>query len=134
LAYVEILPDQLRNTTTRFWLHTLRFFKHHGIQVQRVLTDNGGAYKSRPFRKASRWLGISTKRTRPYRPQTNGKAERFIQTLLRKWAYAVPYWSSAHRNQALQVWLHQYNEVRHHASLHRQSPLGRIAQLAEQRS
>jgi len=71
------------------------------IRIQRVLTDNGGAYRSRPFRKTCRWLGISTKRTRPYRPQTNGKAERVIQTLLRKWAYARPYLTSAHRRRAL---------------------------------
>ena len=69
----------------------------HGIDVKRVLTDNGGAYRSRPFRKACRWLGITTKRTRPYRPQTNGKAERMIQTLLRKWAYAIPYANSLQR-------------------------------------
>ncbi len=77
-----------------------------------MLTDNGNAYRSRPFRKACRWLGITTKRTRPYRPQTNGKAERVIQTLLRKWAYAVPYAGSAHRRAALTTWLRFYNEER----------------------
>ncbi len=133
-AYVEILPDELRYTATRFWLRAVRAFQRHGIQVQRVLTDNGGAYRSRPFRKACRWLGISTKRTRPYHPQTNGKAERMIQTLLRKWAYAIPYANSAQRRAALQTWLRFYNEERPHASLHRQTPLSRLAQFTEQRS
>ena len=133
-AYVEILPDELRYTATRFWLRAVRAFRRRGIHVQRVLTDHAGAYRSRPFRKACRWLKISTKRTRPYRPQTNGKAERVIQTLLRKWAYAVPYVNSAHRRAALEPWLRFYNEERPHASLHRQTPISRLAQFAEQRS
>ena len=95
-TYAEILPDDKRYTATAFWLRAVREFRRRGIHVQRVLTDNGGAYCSRPFRKACRWLGIKTKRTRPYRPQTNGKAERVIQTLLRKWAYVRPYANSAH--------------------------------------
>jgi transposase InsO family protein len=134
LTYAEILPDDKRYTATAFWLRALREFRRRGIEVQRVLTDNGGAYRSRPFRKACRWLGISTKRTRPYRPQTNGKAERMIQTMLRKWAYAVPYANSAHRRAALTPWLHRYNEERPHASLNRQTPISRLAQFAEQRS
>jgi transposase InsO family protein len=133
-AYVEILPDELRYTATRFWLRAVRAFRQRGIRIQRVLTDNGNAYRSRPFRKACRWLQISTKRTRPYRPQTNGKAERVIQTLLRKWAYAVPYLNSAHRRAALHTWLRFYNEERPHASLNRQTPLSRLVQFAEQRS
>jgi len=133
-SYVEILPDEKRYTATAFWLRAVRAFRQRGIRVERVLTDNGGAYCSRPFRKACRWLGIKAKRTRPYRPQTNGKAERMIQTLLRKWAYAVPYANSAHRRAALETWLRFYNEERPHASLHRKTPLGRLAQFAEQRS
>jgi transposase InsO family protein len=133
-TYVEILPDDKRYTATAFWLRALRVLRQRGIQVERVLTDNGGAYRSRPFRKACRWLGIATKRTRPYRPQTNGKAERVIQTLLRKWAYAVPYANSAHRSAALTTWLRFYNEERPHASLNRQTPISRLAQFAEQRS
>ncbi len=133
-TYVEILPDDKRYTATRFWLRALREFQRRGIRVQRVLTDNGGAYRSRPFRKACRWLDIAAKRTRPYRPQTNGKAERVIQTLLRKWAYAVPYANSAQRRAALAPWLRFYNEEKPHASLHRQTPLSRLAQFAEQRS
>jgi transposase InsO family protein len=133
-TYVEILPDEKRYTATGFWLRVLREFRRRGIHVERVLTDNGGAYRSRPFRKTCRWLGIKAKRTRPYRPQTNGKAERVIQTLLRKWAYAVPYANSAQRYAALAPWLRFYNEERPHASLNRQTPLGRLAQFAEQRS
>lgn len=133
-TYVEILPDEKRYTATGFLLRALREFRRRGIQVQRVLTDNGGAYRSRPFRKACRWLGIAAKRTRPYRPQTNGKAERMIQTLLRKWAYVRPYANSAHRQVALQTWLRFYNEERSHASLNKQTPVSRLAQFAEQRS
>jgi transposase InsO family protein len=133
-SYVEILPDQKRYTATRFWLRAVREFARRGIHVQRVLTDNGGAYRSRPFRKACRWLGIATKRTRPYRPQTNGKAERFIQTLQRKWAYAVSYATSEHRRAALPAWMQFYNEDRPHASLNHQTPLSRLLQFAEQRS
>lgn len=133
-TYVEVLPDQKRYTATAFWLRALRAFRHRGIRVERVLTDNGSAYRSRPFRKACRWLGIATKRTRPYRPQTNGKAERVIQTLLRKWAYAVAYSNSEHRRTALQTWMRFYNEERPHASLNRQTPIARLAQFTEQRS
>jgi transposase InsO family protein len=132
-AYVEILPDEKLYTATAFWLRAVREFRRRGIQVQRVLTDNGGAYRSRPFRKACRWLGIATKRTRPYRQQTNGKAERMIQTLLRKWAYARPYANSEHRRADLHTYLRVYNEERSHASLNRQTPVSRLAQFAEQR-
>jgi transposase InsO family protein len=133
-AYVEVLPDEKRYTTTAFFLRALRVFRERGISVRRVLTDNGSAYRSRPFRKACRWLGIAAKRTRPYRPQTNGKAERLIQTLIRKWAYAAPYASSAARRAALPPWLRFYNEERPHAGLNRHTPTQRLAQLAEQRS
>jgi transposase InsO family protein len=133
-TYVELLSDEKRYTATRFLLHALRAMRERGIVVRRVLTDNGVSYRSRPFRKACRWLGISTKRTRPYRPQTNGKAERMIQTLLRKWAYAVPYPTSEARRSALAPWLRFYNEERPHASLNRQTPCSRLAQFAEQRS
>jgi transposase InsO family protein len=133
-SYAEVLPDQKRYTTTRFWLRAVREFERRGIQIERVLSDNGGAYRSRPFRKACRWLGIATKRTRPYRPQTNGKAERFIQTLQRKWAYAVSYATSEHRRAALPNWIRIYNEERPHASLNKITPLSKLLQFAEQRS
>jgi transposase InsO family protein len=132
-AYVELLPDEKRYTATRFLLRALRAFRDRGISVRRVLTDNGTAYRSRAFRKACRWLDITTKRTRAYRPQTNGKAERLIQTLMRKWAYATSYPNSAARQAALQPWLRFYNEERPHAGLNRHTPLQRLAQFAEQR-
>ena len=134
VAYAEVLPDERRYTATRFLIRALREFKRYGIRVARVLTDNGGAYRSRPFRKACRFLNIASKRTRPYRPQTNGKAERFIQTLLRGWAYALAYPSSQYRSQALAPWLHFYNETRPHASLNHQPPISRLCEFSEQRS
>src|SRR3954470_8853041 len=133
-SYVEVLPDEKRYTATRFWLRAIREFQRRGIRVERVLTDNGGAYRSRTFRKACRWLGITAKYTRPHRPQTNGKAERFIQTLQRKWAYAVTYATSEQRHAALPAWLQFYNEERPHASLCHQTPLSKLLQFAEQRS
>lgn len=132
-AYVELLPDEKRYTATRFLLRALRAFRQRGITVHRVLTDNGSAYRSRAFRKACRWLGITTKRTRAYRPQTNGKAERLIQTLMRKWAYATSYPHSTARHAALPAWLRFYNEERPHAGLNRHTPVQRLAQFAEQR-
>jgi len=133
-AYAEVLPDQKRYTTARFLIRALRAFQHQGIRCLRVLTDNGGAYRSRPFAKVCRWLKIRAKRTRPYRPQTNGKAERFIQTLTRSWAHAITYLSSDHRRLALAPWLRFYNEERPHASLNHLPPISRIPAFAEQRS
>lgn len=134
LAYVEIHPDELRYTATRFLIHALRFFSDHGVQVQRVMTDNGNAYRSKQFAKACRWLRLLHKRTRPYTPRTNGKAERFIQTLLRQWAYRHGYPNSGLRNAALPRWLHRYNHLRPHASLGRKPPISRLAsKVGEQR-
>jgi transposase InsO family protein len=87
LACVSIHQDERKYTATRFLIHAVRFFRSHGVQVERVMTDNGNAYRSKTFAKACRWLKLTHKRTRPYTPRTNGKAERFIQTLMRQWAY-----------------------------------------------
>lgn len=133
-AYVELLPDEKRYTATRFFLRAVRAFGERGITVRRVLTDNGNAYRSRAFRKTCRWLGITAKHTRAYSPKTNGKAERLIQTLMRKWAYVRSYPDSAARTAALTPWLRFYNEERPHAGLNRQTPVQRLAQLAEQQS
>lgn len=127
LAYVEIHPNELRYTATRFLIRALRFFRDYGVQVQRVMTDNGSAYRSTPFAKTCRWLRLAHKRTRPYTPRTNGKAERFIQTLLRQWAYQRAYPNSGLRNAALPDWLHRYNHQRPHASLGRKPPISRLA-------
>jgi len=129
LAYVEVLSDQKRGTTTAFLVRALRWFKARGITVERVMTDNGSPYVSRLFAKALRWLGIRHIRTRPYTPRTNGKAERFIQTLMREWAYAIPYRSSHSRNADLARYLDWYNTGRPHYALSRQPPAQRLSQL-----
>jgi transposase InsO family protein len=122
LAFVEVLPDEKRQSVTGFLVRALRWFKSVGIRVERVMTDNGAGYVSRLFRKACRLLRLRHLRTRPYTPKTNGKAERFIQTLLREWAYALPYHSSDTRAADLPRWLRHYNHERPHASLARQTP------------
>jgi transposase InsO family protein len=122
LAYVEVLPDEKRQSVTGFLVRALRWFKRQGVRVERVMTDNGSGYVSRLFRKVCRLLRLRHIRTRPYTPKTNGKAERFIQTLLREWAYALPYRSSDSRAADLPRWLRHYNQERPHASLARQSP------------
>ncbi len=127
LAYVEVLPDERRWSTTGFLIRALRWFKERGIRVERVMTDNGSGYIARLFRKALRMLGIRHIRTRPYTPKTNGKAERFIQTMLREWAYAIPFPSSHRRAIDLPRWLAWYNQHRPHASLARRSPAQALA-------
>jgi transposase InsO family protein len=127
LAYVEVLPDERRGSTTGFLVRALRWFRARGIRIERVMTDNGSGYVSRLFRKALRMLRIRHIRTRPYTPKTNGKAERFIQTLMREWAYAIPFRSSDTRAADLPRWLAWYNHQRPHASLARRSPLQALA-------
>ena len=122
LAYVEVLPDEKRQSVTGFLVRALRWLRRQGIRVERVMTDNGSGYVSRLFGKACRRLRLRHIRTRPYTPKTNGKAERFIQTLLREWAYALPYRSSDTRAADLPRWLRHYNHERPHASLARQAP------------
>jgi transposase InsO family protein len=127
LAYVEVLPDETRHSTTAFLVRALRWFRARGIRVERVMTDNGSGYVARLFRKALRMLGIRHIRTRPYTPKTNGKAERFIQTLLREWAYAIPFSSSDARVTDLPRWLTWYNQQRPHGSLGRRTPAQALA-------
>jgi transposase InsO family protein len=130
-AYVEVLPDQTGPTTSGFLRRTLQWFARRGVVVQRVLTDNGGAYRRHRFQRCAARARVRLTRTRPYRPQTNGKAERFIQTLLRQWAYAVPYASSWRRSQALRPWLRHYNTERPHAALGYQPPCVRFPRLVQ---
>jgi transposase InsO family protein len=127
LAFVEIHADELQYTSARFLIRVIRFFRQHHITVERVMTDNGTAYRSRVFARACRRLRLRHKRTRPYTPRTNGKVERFIQTLLRRWAYQRSYPNSGLRNAALPRWLHCYNHLRPHASLGRQPPISRLS-------
>jgi transposase InsO family protein len=127
LAYVEVLPDERRSSTTGFLVRALRWFRARGIRVERVMTDNGSGYVARLFGKALTMLAIRHIRTRPYTPKTNGKAERFIQTLLREWAYAIPFRSSETRAADLQRWVAWYNQQRPHASLGKRSPLQALA-------
>ena len=130
-AYVEVLPEQTGATTAAFLRRTLHWFARRGVVVQQVLTDNGGGYVSRRFQQGAARAGVRLTRTRPYRPQTNGKAERFIQTLIRGWAYAVPYTSSWRRTKALRPWLRHYNLERPHAALGYQPPCVRFPRLAQ---
>ena len=124
VAYSEILPDEKRRSCLRFLLNALRFFRTHGVKVQRVMTDNGVSFRSRRYAKALRLLKIKHLRTKPYTPKT--KAERFVQTSLREWAYAQAYLTSDHRAQHLPRWLHRYNWHRPHSSLKSKPPISRL--------
>jgi transposase InsO family protein len=126
LAYVEVLANEEATTTARFLRRALIFFRRHGVRVKRVLTDNAKTYLSHLFAELCGQREIKHKRIRPYRPCTNGKAERFIQTLLREWAYKRPYRSSGRRTAALPRWLDRYNHHRPHGSLGGQSPITRV--------
>jgi transposase InsO family protein len=129
-AYVEVLPDQTGPTTAGFLARTIAWFARHGVRITRVLTDNGGNYRSEPFEAIATRHRLRLKRTRPYRPQTNGKAERFIQTLLREWAYVRPYTTSRRRVRALDPWVRFYNRTRPHTALDYQPPCTRFPRLA----
>lgn len=130
-AYVEVLADQTGRTVARFLRRTVGWFARRGITVARVLTDNGSGYRSRRVQAMAERCRVRLSHTRPYRPQTNGKAERFIQTLIRGWAYAVSYPSSWRRTRALRPWLQQYNLERPHAALGYQPPCVRFPRVAQ---
>jgi transposase InsO family protein len=126
VACASIYPDETGRSTWRALIAALRYYRSLGIVVHRVMTDNGSAYRSKRFRTVCRRLRLAHVRTRPYTPRTNGKAERFIQTALREWAYARAYESSEQRCAHLPGWLHQYNWHRPHASLDYQPPLSSL--------
>jgi len=128
-AFVEVLPDERATTAVGYLRRCLAHYRSMGIVVERVMTDNGSAYVSAAFGLACRTLGVKHSRTRPYRPRTNGKAERFIRTMLREWAYAAVYGSSDERAAALSGWLDRYNTTRRHGALGHRPPEARLREL-----
>jgi transposase InsO family protein len=129
LAYVEVLADEKARTAVAFLQRAISFYARHGITVQAVMSDNGACYRSTIHAFACRALGVRHLRTRPYRPRTNGKAERFIRTLLAGWAYGAIYGSSHERTQALDGWLWTYNHRRPHGALSHKTPIARLNEL-----
>ncbi len=129
LAYAEVLSDEKATTAIGFLRRAIAFYERHGMQVQELLTDNGSPYRSAVHAIACRALGIRHLRTRPYRPQTNGKAERFIRTMLGGWAYGAIYRDSQERTAALDGWLWTYNHRRRHQAIGRQTPINRANNL-----
>jgi transposase InsO family protein len=126
MAYAEVLSNEKASTVVAFLHRAVAFFKRHGMNVEQLLTDNGGAYRSSVHAIACRMLGIRHLRTRPYRPQTNGKAERFIRTMLGGWAYGAIYRNSTERTAALDGWLFYYNHHRKHSALSHKPPITRL--------
>ena len=129
LAYTEVLPSEGQHDTTAFLERALAWLGQHGVTVQRVMTDNGSAYRSKLFAKALRAAGARHVRTRPYTPRTNGKAERFIQTSLREWAYGRPYACSDDRAKAIKPWTNAYNLARPHSGINGLTPWQRVNNL-----
>ena len=126
LSYAEVLLDERGETVATFLRRAITWFARRGVRIERVLSDNGSAYRSRVVAAACQALRVAQRWTRPYRPQTNGKAERFIQTLLREWAYGRPYTSSLERRAALRAWLHYYNWHRRHGGIQGRPPISRV--------
>jgi transposase InsO family protein len=129
LAYSEILPDETADTVIAFWNRARAFYATHGVTVERVLTDNGSAYRSAALNDLLAAQGIKHKYTRPYRPQTNGKVERFNRTLLTEWAYVRVYTTGKARRAALKTWLHRYNYHRCHTALGGEPPASRVTNV-----
>jgi transposase InsO family protein len=127
VAFTQILPDQKKESAIAFLRSAVAYYASLGVTVLRVMTDNGSCYRARDFAKACRDLGLKHVRTKPFTPKTNGKAERFIQTALREWAYAQAYPNSDRRGQELPIWLHRYNWHRPHGSLKSKPPISRLA-------
>jgi transposase InsO family protein len=126
VALAKVLPSEKKRCAVAFLKATVAYYESLGIRVERVMTDNGACYKSHAFRRACKRLRIKHLRTKPYTPKTNGKAERFIQTSLREWAYAQAYPNSDERSAELPVWLHRYNWHRPHAGIDDKTPISRL--------
>jgi transposase InsO family protein len=126
IAFTDMYPDEKAPQAVQFLRNAVAYYASFGVKVQRLLTDNGSAFRSKDFRKACGELGIRHKFTRPYRPQTNGKAERFIQSALREWAYGFTYQNSSERTAALEDWIHHYNWHRPHQGIGGAAPMSRL--------
>lgn len=128
IGFTDMYPDEGKASAVQFLHNTVAYFRSLGIRPQRILTDNGSAFRSKLFSAACHELGLKHSFTRPYRPQTNGKAERFIQSALREWAYGIPYNHSSERTAMLDRWIHHYNWHRPHQGIKGLAPLSRLAQ------
>lgn len=126
IACSQVMPDEKKESAVAALKAAVAYYKSLGVTVSRVMTDNGACYKSHAFRDTCADLGLRHLRTKPYTPKTNGKAERFIQTALREWAYAQPYPTSDHRTAELSAWLHRYNWHRPHGGIKSQTPISRL--------
>ena len=128
IGFTDIYPDETKASAAQFVQNTVAYFRALGVRPRRILTDNGSSYRSKPFAEACRRLRLKHSFTRPYRPQTNGKAERFIQSALREWAYGIPYNHSSQRTAMLERWMHHYNWHRPHHGINGLTPISRLAQ------
>lgn len=128
LGFTDLYPDEGQASAVQFLENAVAYYRALGVRVRRVLTDNGSAFRSKRFARACRRLGLKHSFTRPYRPQTNGKAERFIQSALREWAYGIPYNHSSEREAMLERWTHHYNWHRPHMGIKGLAPAARLAQ------
>jgi transposase InsO family protein len=126
IAFAKVMPNEKRCSAIMFLKAALAYFEGLGIKIERVMTDNGSCYRSFAFRRACKRLGLKHIRTKPYTPRTNGKAERFIQSSLREWAYAQAYQNSTQRKAELPIWLHRYNWHRPHAGIGDMTPISRL--------
>ena len=126
IAFAKIMPSEKKRSATTFLKAAIAYYEGLGVKVERVMTDNGSCYKSFAFRRSCKRLGLRHIRTKPYTPKTNGKAERFIQTSLREWAYAQAYQNSTERKAELPTWLHRYNWHRPHAGIGDKVPISRL--------
>jgi transposase InsO family protein len=128
ISFTDLYPEERQASAVQFLGNTVAYFRSLGVRARRVLTDNGSAFRSRAFAKACQRLGLKHSFTRPYRPQTNGKAERFIQSALREWAYGIPYHHSSEREAMLERWTHHYNWHRPHQGIGGSAPISRLPQ------
>jgi len=134
IAYAEVHDDETTQTATAVLARAVAWYAERGITVERVLSDNGGCYRSGHWHTTCDELGITVKKTRPYRPQTNGKIERFHRTMADGWAYARHYYSEAERRAALAGWLHEYNHHRPHSATEGKPPISRLTNVPDQYS